>query len=70
MTASQRNFTVDATTETATYRLYLTPAGRYTAVHHLGVWVLTTPGLEVGRYDDIDAAEVALDADVTKRMCA
>lgn len=70
MTASQRNFTLETATQTSHYRLYFTPAGRYTAVHHLGVWVLTTPGLAVGRYDDIAAVEVALDADVTKRMWA
>lgn len=68
MTAPERSFTRETVEDG--YRRYFTPAGRYTAVHHLGVWVLTTPGLEVGRYDDIEAVEVALDADVTKRMWA
>lgn len=68
MTAPERSFTRETVEDG--YRRYFTPAGRYTAVRHGDVWVLTTPGLEVGRYDTVELAEAALDTDVQKRMWA
>lgn len=49
---------------------YATPVGSYTLCESDGdgVWVLATAGGEVGRYPDVEAAEVALDAEVKERM--
>lgn len=51
---------------------YATPAGSYTLTESDGdgVWVLATAGGEVGRYDTVETAEAALNADVLERMWA